>query len=97
MTDEEISELAECLEDACREAIATGRIVSRSRFFEAHDNLCPLHAAAEFGGGRSPGVLRGLPQPYYGSFVRGFDNRPAGAFTDPRLYALGQQFAERYP
>lgn len=89
MSDEDLSELAEALEDACVAAKAKGKNVS---VFRLTGCVCPLGAMF---GGTFPwaNTILFLPLSVTTGFACGFDgNEPAG---DPRAFALGAAFRRR--
>ena len=94
MTDDEISELAECLEDACQQSAVP---VSRTG---KGDCCCPFGAMAIWPRNPMAYVVArstGLAVEDARAFIHGYDGLSRSRTDDPRLYALGKQFAERYP
>lgn len=99
MTDEEMSEFAECMADACR------RSRLRVTATMGGTRCCPLGAL--FGGTVDPDghtilrlpttydLIHVLPAEVTRGFLAGFDGMsPAG---DMRAFELGRAFAELYP
>jgi hypothetical protein len=99
MDDEELSELAECLEDACQAAVRRGRCVSQYRLM---DNCCPLGALIN--GNRHlgfPGALRtaevtGIDFGTALGFMAGFDGATCPPAGESRAFAIGRLFREKY-
>ncbi len=95
MTDEELSELAECLEDACQKHIANGGKIGYYPYY------CPVGAMLR---ARTPGWSNaaealGVPVNIISGFMAGFDGDNKGGYgfnDDPRAFDLGRQFSERY-
>lgn len=101
MDDEELSELAECLEDACQEAERTGLRVYDG-YLMPDSSCCPFGALIyrRFPGRLHPwpwDVNAGVPRDVVEGFMRGFDNKPSrDGVIDERAFTLGRQFRERY-
>ena len=93
MTDDELSELAEALDNACQEWTAAGGVIEPRDRGETHQCACPFgaHIDAE---DRYPGhttVIRltRLPRSVVVGFIRGFDGYdPFAESTTCRLRAL---------
>lgn len=93
MNDEELSELAECLEDACCEKAA-----SKPGMGHEWGQYCPLGALFNFRFTNKPLVsLVPLDIEISSGIAAGFDGELYDAAHDIRAYALGMQFRERYP
>lgn len=95
MSDEELSELAECLQDACEKD-------PRGVSADSINCACPLGALFSTEHARPFQRSVPLPPDVYFGFVRGFqDNSPDYASdvisVDARAYALGQLFRKHYP
>lgn len=97
MTDEELSELAEALEDACQEIARYGGKVGAS-----WDCFCPLGALfkplsdSRLVIRRPASCSVPLPVPVACGFGWGFDGADFEEWWDRRAYELGQQFREKY-
>lgn len=100
MSDDEISELAECLEDACQRSPVP---VSAMDLLTA---CCPFGALVRTGEVGAPGRpsantiyynMIGLTADEAEAFMCGFDGLSVRPACDERLHALGLQFKERYP
>lgn len=106
LSDDELSELAECLEDACQERIRQGyRIAPPNAQVDAGE-CCPLGALLlqpEVGMPAHPAAATvssrtGLPWLIAASFMAGFDEtcRPSSASWARKAVALGRMFREKY-
>jgi len=103
VTDEEMSELAECLADACanvpRPFVVTDAETRLDRL-----GCCPMGALVGLTGWvghRYPlpdYVMNatGLPDTVAGAFIRGFDGGSPIPSDDPRVTDLGRLFHEEY-
>lgn len=99
LSDEELSELAECLEDACQEIISCGESVSSAR--GRWDCYCPLGALFKPLWGervvrRPSEFVVSLPKGIAAGFGYGFDGCEMEMGWDPRAYELGKLFREKY-
>ena len=90
---DELSELAECLDDACQVAMSFGLRIGKAEY-----DCCPLGAAMGPSINRqpSPGTAAsflGIPYRVAALFVSGFDGH---VVPDSDAYNLGRSFRERY-
>lgn len=98
MTDDEMSEFAEMLADACRcsELPVSSRGARRIRA----PSCCPMAAAMGLSG-RVGFVIAAayfrVDEEVTSAFAEGFDGDPMWHDSDPRAYALGCAFRELYP
>jgi hypothetical protein len=100
MTPDELSELAECLEDACREAELRGWIVGPPIVGNPTPCCCPFGALIAGRGPRvpTPGqvLMCGVAIHYdsISAFMHGFDGLSCLVLSGE--YALGRLFREQY-
>jgi hypothetical protein len=103
MTDEELSELAECLQDACT-TVPPPFSVSSELMDRGGLSCCPMGALCGVTGWVGhrfplPDYVEGsvkLPMNIAGAFIRGFDGGGTIPSDDPRAFALGRLFREQY-
>lgn len=99
-SDDDYSEFAEALDDACQEWLAKGGRIGDDATRD--ECACPLGAAMDHPDVRFPGRLvasmsLGISCTLAWDFARGFDGDAArGTNVDRRAYALGQQFRAKY-
>lgn len=100
MTDEELSELAECLEDACRGRILAGFHDRRTVY--GVRSCCPLGAAvfavdgSNYPNPKCAAQILGIPEQIGWSIARGFDgDEPSRQMHDQRAFDLGRLFREQ--
>lgn len=95
MTDDEMSEFAEALDDACR-----GRSDVHTTFFDLFGdiNWCPLGALFKTNERPSePEECPGIPADVMLGFIDGYDGKAPKKRGDQRAFALGRLFRELYP
>lgn len=92
MTDDEISELAECLWDACAEAERNGKHIGDRRGLAPPLPLCPLEAlTGDYNLPNNAKLLR-LSWREISAFGHGFDY---GDFGSGSMFDLGRRFREQ--
>lgn len=98
MTDEELSELAECLEDACQARIAEGKRIGPTQM---GDRMCPLGALLNSPLVPFPGAYRveketRIPCSVASGFINGFDGHQVYPGDNLAAFNLGRSFRERH-
>lgn len=103
MTDEDLSELAECIQDACE---STCRPIAPFDLRYRVPGLLPccllgalLDDDEKWGRYPNPGQAGdalGIPREVSYGLSRGFDGSDQSSFDDPRAFALGRFFREQY-
>jgi hypothetical protein len=98
VTDEEMSELAECLQDACEDAQRVGMRLVPQSFGLPTNGDCPLGAATGYRYPFAHDAARYLQieQAVAFGFVRGFDGATNPSNGDWRAFNLGRLFREQY-
>jgi hypothetical protein len=97
LTDEEVSDFAEALETACRDAIASGGTIGGVADVGA--TCCPVGALIGLDFPSSMDIIEkhtGVRYALVWSFVRAFEGNPAVTGDDLRLHDVGKQFEEQY-
>lgn len=98
MSDEDFSELAEALEDACVKYFDAGRIISS---FDEPNHLSPFGALLEGSMGRIPypetvETITGIPAAVVGAFNQGFMGSKRFSYFSVKAYNLGRQFRDQW-
>ena len=99
LTDDELSELAECLDDACAEAIRKGKRIQPCDDANFHEtNCCPFGALMGFAY-PFPHLVSAyfaLPLQTVEDFMGGFDVGDPSRKIKSAAFQLGRYFRERY-
>lgn len=98
LSDDELSELAECIEHACQEAIGDGVFIRPGGEPRGPDCNCPLGALAHtrYPWPSEASRATGLHEQTAASFMLGYDGAGDAFACDRGAYDLGRQFRERY-
>lgn len=96
ISDEALSELAECIDDACQDAISTGKRVAPVHNSYLEDGRDDPECNCPLGYMLGDSYPIGMRDELLSDFVAGYD-APRNDYCDSPGFTLGKFFRERYP